>query len=184
MADSQGLLQAGESPLPAPTARATPGVRRTLALLAAVALAAHFLLFLPVPLLLRAVAGLTLLLLPGALAAQVWLSGTQPNWIERAALGLGLGVAGLVLLGLALAYLPGPLDRTLVLAGFDVALVLVGGGWGVVGGNRLTSSPQINGSTSASSPTLGRSGPSSHVANRSPYLDGETLHAPHPRFYT
>ena len=131
MADSQGLLQTEDPTLAAHTARATPGVRRTLALLAALALAAHLLLFLPLPLILRAAAGLTLLLLPGILAAHVWLAGTRATWVERAALGLGLGTAGLVLLGLALAYLPGPLDRTVVLAGFDLALIVVGGWWWV-----------------------------------------------------
>ena len=158
MADSQGLLQAGDSTLPPHTARVRSGLWRTLALLAAVALAAHLFLFLPLPLILRAVAGLTLLLLPGFLAAQLWLSGTRPTWVERLALGLGLGTAMLVLLGLALAYLPGPLDRTLVLVGFDLSLILVGGGWWMVGARGSLPNPSPEQGEASGSPFPPREG--------------------------
>ncbi len=112
-------------------ARITPQAIHTLMLGGAVALLAHLGLFLPFPLIVRASAALLLILLPGALAGTQLLRQEAAPWPARVALAGGLGVAGMALWGLALAYLPGPLTQPLVVVGFD-ALTLAVVGWMVL----------------------------------------------------
>ena len=96
------------------------------------AVAAQALLFLPVPLILRAVAALSLMLLPGIPAAALLLRDTGATWAERGALALGVGFAVMIVGGLALAYLPGPLDRRVVLVGVDALLAALLVGWLII----------------------------------------------------
>ena len=110
--------------------RRRPRAWRDPALVALAALAAQACLFLPVPLIVRASAALTLMLLPGIPAAALLLRGQGATWAERGALALGIGVALMVGGGLALTYLPGPLDRRVVLLGVDALLVVLLVGWG------------------------------------------------------
>ncbi len=124
MADS-GLPMAGTGRAsPATRLAARPWAPFALAALA-VGLAANVILFLPVPLLVRAVAAIVLFALPGVLVAERLLGGEGAAWPERIALDASLGVVGALLLGLAVAYLPTPMTRAPVLLAFDGALVVL-----------------------------------------------------------
>ncbi|MFN8484819.1 MAG: hypothetical protein U0768_17435 [Anaerolineae bacterium] len=120
-----------DSGLPiAPTGAASPATRLaarpwvTLALAAlALALAANVVLFLPVPLLIRAIAAGVLFALPGVLVAERLLVAGRVTWAERIAFDAAVAVAGALLLGLAVAYLPTPMTRAPVLLAFDGAIV-------------------------------------------------------------
>ena len=117
---------------PAPTdvgPRRQPRAWRDPALVALAALAAQAILLLPVPLIIRAIAALTLMLLPGIPAAALLLRGQGATWAERGALAFGAGFAVMIVGGLALAYLPGPLDRRVALVGVDALLVVLLGAW-------------------------------------------------------
>lgn len=120
-----------DSGLPiAPSGAATPATRiaarpwAPFALGALVlALAANVVLFLPVPLLIRAIAAIVLFALPGVLVAERLLAGEGVTWAERVAFGAAAAVSGALLLSLAVAYLPTPMTRAPVLLAFDGAIV-------------------------------------------------------------
>ncbi len=101
------------------------GIRPWMAVMA-VLLAGNCLLLAAPPGPLRTAGGLLTLVLPGLALAEVLLPGASR--ILRWTVGAGLGYAFIVVAGLALAYLPGPLSRwgILVLAdGLSLALVVV-----------------------------------------------------------
>ncbi len=126
MADS-GLPMAGAGPAsPATRLAARPWAWFALVALA-VALVANLLLFLPVPLFVRATAAIVLFALPGVLVAERLMAGESVAWPERLALDAALAVAGALVLSLAVAYLPTPMTRAPVLLAFDGALLVLAG---------------------------------------------------------
>ena len=92
------------------------------------ALLAHLLLFLPLPLFMRALAALVLTnLLPGVLLLE-WLfanSPAPPALGERILYAIGAGYALMVLVMLGVSYLPGPVASWQVYLAFDLLLGLL-----------------------------------------------------------
>ncbi|MFN8474267.1 MAG: glycosyltransferase family 39 protein [Anaerolineae bacterium] len=122
MADS-GLPMAGTGPASPATRLATrPWAPIALAALV-LGLAANLALLLPVPLLVRTIAAIVLLALPGVLVAERLLAAERVMWAERVAFAAAMAVAGALVLGLAVAYLPTPMTRAPVLLAFDGATV-------------------------------------------------------------
>jgi hypothetical protein len=77
-------------------------------------LAGNCLLLVAPPGLIRAIAALVILVLPGLVLAELLLSRRSP--VLRWTVGVGLGYALIIIAGLAFAYLPGPISRWGVLA--------------------------------------------------------------------
>jgi len=101
----------------------SPPSRHLLAVIAVLVLLAHLSLFFAPWLIMRSLAAFLLLVfLPGWLAA--WLIFSEElNGLERILLGLGLGYCFLIIGGLFLHYLPGPLSRPLLLGSCDLLLI-------------------------------------------------------------
>src|SRR5437867_4070275 len=99
-------------------------VRRSVAILIGLALIAHVLLVLPLPVAWRGAAAELLLGLPGILVA-LWLFGSERDPLLLGFLGLCGGIALQVLLLLALHSLPGPLLWWLVLLPCDTLSGLI-----------------------------------------------------------
>ncbi len=102
--------------------------RRTLYLLIIMALVAHLALFLPLPLVVQAVAALIVAgLLPGALLVEalVGQSEAPPALAERLLYSIGTGYAVMVFGMLAVSYLPGPVTTWQTLLTFDLTTTLL-----------------------------------------------------------
>src|SRR5215212_6355496 len=102
--------------------------RRILFLLIIMTLVAHLALFLPLPLVVQAVAALIVAgLLPGALLVEavVGQSEAPPDRAERLLYAIGAGYAVMVFGMLAVSYLPGPVTLWQTLLTFDLATTLL-----------------------------------------------------------
>jgi len=102
--------------------------RRTLYSLIIAALVAHLALFLPLPLVVQAIAALIVAgLLPGALLVEalVGQSEAPPARAERLLYAIGAGYATMVFGMLAVSYLPGPVTLWQTLLTFDLTTALL-----------------------------------------------------------